>query len=222
VRNVRSRDADRFNHDPWADGYDAKVLDERNPIRTGYAALLAWTVAQARIGPDSVVLDLGVGTGNTVALIPAARRIVGVDVSAKMIERAPAKLSHLADVELVQADLLEIFDRDLPLFDAVVSTYSVHHLDADEKAELFRRIHDVLRPGARAVFGDLMFEDETARAEIAAAWSEDERAQVLISVEEEHPWRIDRAVRDLDAAGLQVVEMQRFSALSWGICCARS
>lgn len=218
---MRSRDADRFNHDPWADGYDEKVLDETNPIRAGYAALLRWTVEQARIAPESVVLDLGVGTGNTVALISAARKVVGVDVSAKMIERAPEKLSHLSDVELVQADLLEVFDRDLPLFDAVVSTYSVHHLDADEKAELFRRIHTVLAPGGRAVFGDLMFEDETARAEIAAAWGDDERAQVLISVEEEHPWRIDRAIGDLEAAGLQVVEMRRFSALSWGICCAR-
>ena len=176
---MRSRDADRFNHDPWADGYDEKVLDETNPIRAGYGALLAWTVEQAHIGPDSRVLDLGVGTGNTAALIPAARRVVGVDVSAKMIAQAPAKLSHLGDVELVQADLLEFFDRDLPAFDAVLSTYSVHHLDAGEKAELFRRIHAVLRPGARAVFGDLMFESEAARAEIAATWSNDERAHAL-------------------------------------------
>ena len=218
---MRSRDADRFNHDPWAEGYDEKVLDETNPIRAGYAALLAWTVEQARIEMDSIVLDLGVGTGNTAAAIPSARKVVGVDVSAKMLEQAPAKFSHLADVELLQADLLEVFDRELPTFDAVVSTYSVHHLDAEEKAELFRRVNRALRPGGRAVFGDLMFESEAAQAEIAAVWSDDERAQVMISVEEEYPWRIDRAVRDLEAAGLSVVETKRFSVLSWGICCER-
>ena len=86
---MRSRDADRFNHDPWADGYDEKVRDETNPIRAGYAALLAWTVEQAHITPASVVLDLGVGTGNTAALIPSARKVVGVDVSARMLAQAP-------------------------------------------------------------------------------------------------------------------------------------
>ena len=66
-----------------------------------------------------------------------------------------------------------------------------------------------------------MFESEAARAGIAAAWSDDERAQVLVSVEEEHPWRIDRTVVDLRAAGLDVVETKRFSVLSWGICAVR-
>ena len=218
---MRSRDADRFNHDAWAEGYDERVRDETNPIRAGYAELLDWTVEQARIAPDAVVLDLGVGTGNTAARILAAERVVGVDVSAEMLARAPAKLTHLPDVELVRADLLEIFDRPLPAFDAVVSTYSVHHLDADEKAELFRRVYAALRPGGRAVFGDLMFESEAGHEAIAAAWTDTERAQVLISVEEEYPWRLDRSLEDLEAAGLAVLARKRFSTLSWGIATQR-
>lgn len=218
---MRSRDADRFNHDPWAEGYDEKVLDETNPIRAGYAELLGWTVEQARIDANSVVLDLGVGTGNTATLIASARKLVGVDVSGKMLDRAPAKLEHLADVDLVKADLLEVFERDLPAFDAVVSTYSIHHLDAVEKASLFSLVFESLRPGGRAVFGDLMFESEAAREAIAAAWTDEERTQVLISVEEEYPWRIDRSVRDLEAAGFTLLETKRFSTLSWGIACVR-
>jgi len=218
---MRSRGADRFNHDPWAEGYDEGVRDETHPIRAGYAALLRWTVEQARIGPGSAVLDLGIGSGNAAALVPAGCSLVGVDVSGRMLERVGTKLDHLADVELVQADLLEIFDRPLPIFDAVISTYAIHHLDEAEKAELFRRIHAVLRLGGRAVFGDLMFEDEAARAGIAAAWTEEERAQVLVSLEEEHPWRIDRALADLEAAGFSLVAERRFSLLSWGLCCAR-
>ena len=218
---MRSRDADRFNHDPWADDYDAGVRDESNPIRAGYDAVLGWTVEQAQIGPSALVLDLGVGTGNTAARIAAARKVVGVDVSERMLAQAPAKLSHLAEVELIQADLLEVFDRALPRFDAVVSTYSLHHLAFDEKAELFRRIAACLGPGGRAVFGDLMFESRVARDEIAAAWSDAERSQVLLSVEEEHPWRHDRCLPALDAAGLGVDETRRFSVLSWGIACTR-
>lgn len=218
---MRSRDADRFNHDPWADDYDAGVRDETNPVRAGYDALLGWTVERARIGPDDVVLDLGVGTGNAAARIPEARRLVGVDVSERMLAQAPAKLAHLADVELIRADLLEVFDRELPTFDAVVSTYAVHHLAFDEKAELFHRVSSALRPGGRAVFGDLMFESRASRDAIAAAWSDAERSQVLLSVEEEHPWRLDRCLPALDAAGFDVRETKRFSALSWGIACTR-
>ena len=32
----------------------------------------------------------------------------------------------------------------------------VHHLDRDEKADLFRRVHDVLVPGGRFVLADLV------------------------------------------------------------------
>ncbi|MCB9160890.1 MAG: hypothetical protein H6644_13755 [Caldilineaceae bacterium] len=71
---MRSRHVDEFNHDPWADDYDRNVRNEEDPIRAGYADTLAWTVAQAAIGPDDVVVDLGAGTGNTSALIPTARR----------------------------------------------------------------------------------------------------------------------------------------------------
>lgn len=214
---MRSRHADEFNHDPWAADYDEKVRDESNPIRTGYADLLRWTVEKACIGPASVVLDLGSGTGNTSALIPAASRVICVDVSARMAERAPLKLGHLDTVEMVEADLLEVFERDLPPLDAVVSTYSVHHLTEEEKPLLFRAVHEALVPGGRAAFGDLMFEHEDARAALADVWTDEERLQVLRSLDEEFPWRVDRAVAALRDVGFVRIETKRFSALSWGV-----
>ena len=218
---MRSRHADEFNHDPWADAYDAGVRDGSNPIRAAYAEVLRWTVDRARIGPTDVVLDLGAGTGNTTALVPAAARVILVDVSPRMLAQASAKVAHLAQVEVRQVDLLEAFDTELPPLDAIVSTYAVHHLTAAEKARLFHEAHRALRPGGRAVFGDLMFESEAARSALAAAWTDEERRQVLKSLDEEFPWRVDQACRHLEAAGLAVLETNRFSVLSWGIATHR-
>ena len=218
---MRSRHADEFNHDRWSEGYDREVLDETNPIRAGYGALLDWTVARAAIGPDDVVLDLGAGTGNTAARIPAAGRVIVVDVSEKMLAQAADKLEHLTAVEVRQADLLEVFDQPLPPIDAIVSTYAIHHLVEDEKAELFRRMHDALAPGGRAVLGDLMFESAAAREAIAAQWTDAERARTLRSLEEEFPFFLDHAVPALEAAGFGAVEVERFSALSWGLAMRR-
>lgn len=52
----------------------------------------------------------------------------------------------------------------MPTFDAVLSTYAVHHLTGAEKVLLFQLIWERLWPGGRAVFGDLMFADEAERA----------------------------------------------------------
>src|SRR5439155_15597381 len=41
-------------------------------------------------------------------------------------------------------------------FDLVVSTLAVHHLDPAGKADLFRRVAAVLRPGGRFVLADVV------------------------------------------------------------------
>jgi putative AdoMet-dependent methyltransferase len=212
-----------FNHDPWADGYDQDVRNEAQPIRAGYAEVLAWTVAQAQITPQSVVLDLGSGTGNTSALIPAARRVVCVDLSARMTELARPKLAHLARVEFVMADLLGYFhtirsSEQPPQFDAVLSTYAVHHLTEDEKTRLFRHIWERLRPGGRAVFGDLMFAHAEARRESEEKYRLLGDQEMIESFDEEFFWLVDAAEAALAAANFELVETRRFSELSWGIC----
>lgn len=41
-------------------------------------------------------------------------------------------------------------------FDLVVSVLAVHHLEADEKRDLFRRVRRALAPGGRFVLADLI------------------------------------------------------------------
>lgn len=212
----QSQHAAEFNHDPWAAEYDADVQDESHPIRAGYTAVLDWVVAQAAITPDDVVVDLGIGTGNTSRRVVAAAGIIGVDISQKMMALARPKLAHLP-VRFVQADLLGFFNTPRR-FDKLISTYAIHHLTETEKGELFAHIARSLTPGGRAVFGDLMFADAAARAVIAAAYRAAGDTDMVETFDEEFFWFVDTARTMLTNAGLTVHAVQQFSQLSWGIC----
>ena len=47
-------------------------------------------------------------------------------------------------------------------FDLVFSALAVHHLDGPEKADLFRRVAEVLPPGGRFVLGDVIVPEDPA------------------------------------------------------------
>ena len=105
-------------------------------------------VAAATAGlTASSVLDLGTGTGETLAAVLARHpgaTAVGVDRSDAMLGAARQRLAG-ASPELRVAELSD--RRPRGPFDLVVSALAIHHLEGPEKAELFARIAGVLRPG---------------------------------------------------------------------------
>jgi tRNA (cmo5U34)-methyltransferase len=114
----------------------------------------------------SSVLDLGTGTGETLAVVLAhhpGARPVGVDENEAMLDAARQRLAGVS-VELRVADLAD----PLPVgpFDLVVSALAVHHLDGPDKASLFARIARVMRPGGRFVLGDVVIPPDEADAVI--------------------------------------------------------
>jgi tRNA (cmo5U34)-methyltransferase len=102
------------------------------------------------------LLDLGTGTGETLAAVLArtgAAAAVGVDRSDAMLDAARTRLKNFS-VELRVAELTNPLP-DGP-FDLVVSALAIHHLAGPDKAALFARTAGVLRPGGRFVLGDLV------------------------------------------------------------------
>jgi trans-aconitate 2-methyltransferase len=99
---------------------------------------------------DETVLDAGCGSGRItetlIARLPRGR-VIGVDVSASMVEAARERLGPGADVR--RADLLELERELAEPVDAILSTATFHWI-ADH-AGLFRALHGVLRPGGRLV-----------------------------------------------------------------------
>jgi tRNA (cmo5U34)-methyltransferase len=108
--------------------------------------------ARATEGIDAQeILELGVGTGLTSKRVLEAHplaHLVGIDESEAML--AAADIAGDLRVSRLEDPLPE------GPFDLVVSCLAVHHLDAEGKQDLFRRIAEVLRPGGRFVLTDVV------------------------------------------------------------------
>ena len=95
------------------------------------------------------VLDLGSGDGRLLDLVLRARPdAVGValDFSPPMLERLHARFGDSARVTIVAHDL----DARLPplgRFDAIISSFAIHHLADRRKRELYEEIFGLLDPG---------------------------------------------------------------------------
>jgi SAM-dependent methyltransferase len=129
-----------------------------------------WTLGA--IDPGSVVLDLGCGAG-TDLLIAAQMtgpdgRVIGVDMTAGMLERARASAQEMG---LDNVELRESLIESLPVEDAsvdVVLSNGVIDLVPDKVAVL-DEIDRVLRPGGRLQVADVVIHEEV---------SEDARARI--------------------------------------------
>jgi SAM-dependent methyltransferase len=138
-----------------------------------YRACANLVVDHAAPTAEDVVLDLGTGTGAiALALAPAAKRVVGRDVSEGMLERARAKAERegienvafgegrfrdpnydgAVDTEASETPRADAHDARV---DVVVSNFAMHHLSDEEKREAIAVVAD-LNP-RRFVLGDLMF-----------------------------------------------------------------
>ncbi|WP_416839284.1 class I SAM-dependent methyltransferase [Haloferax sp. DFSO52] len=123
-----------------------------------YRACVSLVVHYADPSPDDVVLDLGTGTGAiALALAPAAKRVIGRDISEGMLEQARRKAAEVG-IENVEFGEGRFRDPNVPdgeQIDVVVSNFAMHHLPDEEKREAIQRIAD-LEP-RRFVLGDVMF-----------------------------------------------------------------
>lgn len=94
------------------------------------------------------VLDLGSGDGRLLEMVLAARphaRGVALDFSAAMLQALNARFASRPDVTTVNHDL----DAPLPplgTFDAVVSSFAIHHLVHARKRQLYEEIWTALGP----------------------------------------------------------------------------
>ncbi len=146
--------------DDWADSYDESVRTDTDFPFDGYDLVLETIVKEAKVSPDSLVLDLGAGTGNLAALfLERGCRVWGVNFSIKMLDHAQEKLPQAV---FAQADVRDELPETFPQgYHAVVSGYTFHHFPLDRKGAAWCSglCAITLCPGGRLVIGDLMFRD---------------------------------------------------------------
>jgi tRNA (cmo5U34)-methyltransferase len=130
-------------------GYLAKA--DGIPHRTeGEAVLLDYIPATARR-----ILDLGTGDGRLMALLKIDRpqaRGVALDFSPVMLEQAQSRFKADHSIEIISHNLDDQLP-DLGQFDAIVSSFAIHHVTHDRKQSLYAEIFDRLTPGG--VFANL-------------------------------------------------------------------
>lgn len=141
-----------------------KYLELMHTEVPDYDRLQDATAAATRPLDARTILELGTGTGETARRILAAHphaRLIGLDSSQDMLTAARQTL----DPDRV--DLRhQAIEGSLPEgpFDLVVSTLAVHHLEGEAKADLFARVHSVLRPAGRFVLADVVVPERSEDA----------------------------------------------------------
>lgn len=114
----------------------------------GETALLEFIPANARR-----ILDLGTGDGRLLALVwdllaqgdRARSEAVAVDFSPAMLEAVRQRFAKEPSIQIVAHNL----DDPLPAlgkFDAVISSFAIHHLVHERKRSLYREVYDLLNP----------------------------------------------------------------------------
>jgi tRNA (cmo5U34)-methyltransferase len=129
----------------WTSAEHAREYLERADLIShrgeGEAALLEFIPARARR-----ILDLGTGDGRLLALVRSAHpdtEAVAVDFSPAMLEAARKRFAGDSRVSVVELNM----DSSLPKlgpFDAVISSFAIHHLVHERKRALYAEIYGLL------------------------------------------------------------------------------
>lgn len=170
------------------------------------------------LGPESLVVDMGAGTGTfAVAVARRCRRVVAVDVSPVMTAALRGRVADvgLDNVEVVDGGFLS-YDHHGEPADAIFTRNALHQIPDFWKAIALERMASFLRPGGVLRLRDLVFDflpgDAEGRIEawMAGAVSDpsigytaDELAEHAKGEFSTYSWLLDLM---LDRTGFDIVE----------------
>lgn len=133
-------------------GYRAKTYDYRGTL---WSRIKAKHLSLVNPTQNQRVLDVGCGTGKTLALLRQkcdnSVELYGLEPSDDMLRQARIRLKRKAHIRQGIAQELPWPDN---YFDIVMSTQVLHHLPADEKKKMLQEIYRVLRVGGQAFVSD--------------------------------------------------------------------
>ena len=151
------------------------------------------------------ILDLGTGDGRLIEMLHAHcpdATLTGLDLSPTMIEAASVKFEGDPRVNIREHDL----DNPLPnheQFDAIVSSFAIHHCADDRKKYIYTEIFDLLLPGG--VFCNLEHvASPTDRLhqkfldEIGSSPADEDPSNILLDVQTQVNWLKGIGFDDVD------------------------
>ena len=166
----------------------------------GESTLLEFIPEQARR-----ILDLGTGDGRLLALVKLAHptaTAVAIDFSPAMLDAASRRFAGDPSVEVMPHNLEDPLPQ-LGMFDAVISSFAIHHLTHERKQSLYAEIHARLNPGG--VFCNLehvasatpQLHEEFLR-HIGCTVETEDPSNKLLGLETQLQWLREIGFRDVD------------------------
>jgi SAM-dependent methyltransferase len=149
------------------------------------------------------ILDLGSGGGRLLALVKAARpgaQFVGLDFSPTMLETLHKLFATESSVTIVSHDFENRLPRMEP-FEAVISSFAIHHVSHERKRVLYQEIFELLVPGG--VFCNLEHVSSpsprlhTGFLE-AISWADEDPSNKLLDFETQLEWLREIGFVDVD------------------------
>jgi tRNA (cmo5U34)-methyltransferase len=192
-----------MSRDEWSDASHAlRYLERADSDRRaeGESVLLEQVPASA-----TRILDLGTGNGRLLGLLGAERPTmagVGLDRSELMLAAARGRFAGDERIEILAHDLNEELPALGP-FDAIVSSFAIHHLEHERKRTVYREAFDLLAPGG--VFANFEHVASPTRrlhldffAAIDEPLEHEDPSDRLIDVESQLDWLREAGFDDVD------------------------
>ena len=194
------------------DGYDEHM---RTNIE-GASGFYAYTASLLPGNRDACLLDLGCGTGLELEeyfRINPDASVTGIDLSDAMLNvlksKFPDRKLRLVRDSYFSAPLGE------KAYDAAVSVESLHHFPAEQKLDLYRKLHAALKDHGRFVLTDYFAESEELEEEYFRNLEQLRREQDLpdgVFFHYDTPLTVEHEMQVLRQAGFAEVRKMK----TWG------
>ena len=128
--------------------YDYLITEDNDPFRDPPLLkeyMNKWDgerfISSMCLSADKAVLEIGVGTGRIASKVaPQCKRLCGIDISPKTIERAAENLKEHQNIELICGDFSEYIFSDT--FDVIYSSLTMMHFH--NKQDIIRKVASLL------------------------------------------------------------------------------
>ena len=185
---------DNKGFDLWADDYDKSVGlsdDDNSYPFAGYKEILNQIFNEVLSIEAKKVLDIGFGTGTlTSRLYEKGIAIYGQDFSKEMFDIAKEKMPH---AKLYFKDFSHGLDEALLTnkYDAIIATYSLHHLADEDKIDFIKSLLPLLNEGGKILIADVAFrtrdELEACKHKAGNSWDDEEFYFVYDEMKDKFP-----------------------------------
>lgn len=169
-------------------------------------------------GEEPEVLDIGSGTGlfsSFLLKIYPRAKITLIDLSEKMLDIAQKRFREQNDFVYIADDYTTCtFNKK---FDIILSSLSIHHLSASNKADLYRKCYDWLNPEGIFINADqVLSPSSSTEAKFSSLWkksvenstlSPEEIAQAYERIKFDQPSTLAEQLAWLKQAGFQGIDV---------------